>query len=122
MTETESESDDIERIAPHAEAGFTPVDVLKQAQKGDRIYLEMDFYDAPFEFVRGSVVNVIENPDDDDGRMIRKTIQVEGSGDIEMVNLGLTRYERKRTPSGVGVSDSTARQTTALHSAATPVF
>lgn len=86
-------ADDTKTIAPHAESGFGPVDVLKEAEDGDKIYLEMDFYDAPFESVRGDVVNTIEQ-DADDGRMVNKTIQVEGTGNIEMVNLGV-KYDTR---------------------------
>jgi hypothetical protein len=82
-TETETRT-----IGPHDESGFAPADVLKEAEKGDEIYLEMDFYDLPFESVKGTVANVIEQPDDDE-RMVRKTIQIESTGQNEMVNLGL---------------------------------
>lgn len=88
MSETKT-ADDTETIAPHAESGFSPVDVLKEAEDGDQIYLEMDFYDAPFESVRGTVVNTIENEGDDE-QMVKKTIQVDAGGSIEMVNLGVT--------------------------------
>lgn len=79
-------------IGPGPEAGFSPRDVLKEAERGDEIYLEMEFHDHKFERGRGTVVNVIEESIETD-RMVRKTLQIEGVGENEMVNIAL-EYER----------------------------
>jgi len=44
-----------ERIAPHAESGFGPVDVLAEAEMGHSIELELDFYDGSYEYISGTV-------------------------------------------------------------------
>lgn len=76
-----------ETIGPHAESGFGPVDVLEQAEQGDDIHLEMDFYDGPFETVDGVVENITETVQDD-GRYTLKQIYVDSdSEDIDLVNI-----------------------------------
>ncbi len=69
-------------IAPDDKAGFSATDVLKQAEEGDEIELEMEFQDRPFEVVRGDVMNVVEESIETD-RMIRKTVQVDSRGSTE---------------------------------------
>jgi len=69
---SETQDSDGGLIAPDDKAGFSAADVLKQAEKGDGIELEMEFRDRPFEVVRGDVVNVVEESIETD-RMVRKT-------------------------------------------------
>lgn len=76
-------ADEKQRIGPHAEAGFTPVDVLKEAEKGDSIELDMQFYDAPFEILSGTVRSATVQDADDDGRMRLKNIHVDTTGEFE---------------------------------------
>ena len=93
MTETKQSSDaepstETKTISTHAEAGYGPRDVLTDAQDGDDILLEMEFCDHPFESVRGTVANIIES-ETAYGELSKKTVQVDTSGEIEMVNLSV---------------------------------
>ncbi|WP_135306312.1 hypothetical protein [Haloarcula amylovorans] len=74
-----------QRIGPHDEAGFAPVDVLEQAEKDDRIELEMQFYDGSFEFLSGTVDSATVKDTSDDGRMQLKNVHVDTAGDYEAV-------------------------------------
>jgi len=93
MSQTERDSDggtstETETISTHDEAGYGPRDVLTDAEEGDDIFLEMEFYDHPFESIRGTVANIIES-ETAYGELSKKTVQVDTSGEIEMVNLSV---------------------------------
>lgn len=72
-----------ERIDPHAEAGFRPVDVLAEAEMGHSIELELDFYDGSFEFISGTVQAANTQDADDEGRMRLKNIHIDPDGEYE---------------------------------------
>lgn len=88
MSESQGFSSDKTIIGPGSESGFSPRDVLNEAEEGDEIYLEMEFHDHKFERGRGTVANVIEESVETE-RMARKTFQIEGVGENEMVNIAL---------------------------------
>ena len=82
-----------ETIGPHAESGFSPTDVLAEAQQGDSIDLEIQTYDGPFVDVAGRV----ENISDDDGGVVddprsarRVFVDVRDDSDVDLLKLELT--------------------------------
>ncbi|MDS0280035.1 hypothetical protein NDI85_19815 [Halomicroarcula sp. S1AR25-4] len=89
-----------QRIGPHAEAGFRPVDVLQQAEKGDTIELELDFYEAPFEFLSGTVRSANVDDADDDGRMQLKNVHIDTTGEFESVVINV-KFDTKSSYASV---------------------
>lgn len=89
-----------QRIGPHAETGFRPVDVLQQAEKGDTIELELDFYEVPFEFLSGTVRSVNVDDADDDGRMQLKNVHIDTTGEFESVVINV-KFDTKSSYASV---------------------
>ncbi|OLZ39113.1 hypothetical protein A6E15_19305 [Natrinema saccharevitans] len=79
----------LETIGPHAESGFSPGDVLAEAQQGDRIDLEIQVYEGPFIDATGRVKSV----EDDDGGIAEdpkqaRTVAVDVR-DVDVVGCGV---------------------------------